>query len=44
MAHYEANFKADGIEGTPTFIINVTKHSNMTCEDMKALIDAELAK
>ena len=44
VAHYEANFKADGIEGTPTFIINGTKHSNMTYEDMKALIDAELAK
>lgn len=44
VAHYETNFKADGIEGTPTFIINGTKHSNMTYEDMKALIDAELAK
>ncbi len=44
VAHYETNFKADGIEGTPTFIINGTKHSNMSYEDMKALIDAELAK
>lgn len=44
VAHFEANMKADGIEGTPTFLINGTKHSNMTYEDMKALIDAELAK
>ena len=30
VAHYETNFKADGIEGTPTFLINGVKHSNMT--------------
>ncbi len=44
MTHYETNFAADGIEGTPTFIINGTKHSNMDYADMKAIIDAELAK
>jgi protein-disulfide isomerase len=36
--------KADGIEGTPTLIINGTKHSNMAYADLKAIIDAELAK
>lgn len=44
VAHFETNFKADGIEGTPSFMINGVKHSNMTYEDMKAVIDAELAK
>lgn len=44
VAHFETNFKADGIEGTPSFMINGVKHSNMSFEDMKAVIDAELAK
>ena len=44
VAHYETNFKADGIEGTPTFIINGVKHTNMPFADLKAIIDAELAK
>jgi protein-disulfide isomerase len=44
MTHYETNFAADGIEGTPTFIINGNKHSNMDYADLKAIIDAELAK
>jgi protein-disulfide isomerase len=44
IAHYEKNFAADGIEGTPTFMINGTKHSNKSFEDMKAILDAELAK
>lgn len=44
VASFEANMEADGVEGTPTFIINGTKHSNMSYEDMKAILDAELAK
>ena len=44
VARYQKNFTADGIDGTPTFIINGEKHSNMTYEDMKAILDAELAK
>jgi len=44
VAHFEKNFAADGIEGTPTFLINGVKHSNMSYEDLQALIDAELAK
>ena len=42
--HYETSFKAAGIEGTPTFLINGEKHSNMAYPDLKALIEAELAK
>jgi len=44
VAHFEANMKADAIEGTPTLIINGTKHSNMSYADLRAIIDAELAK
>jgi protein-disulfide isomerase len=44
ISHYETNFAADGIEGTPTFMINGVKHSNMNFADMKAILDAELAK
>jgi protein-disulfide isomerase len=42
--HYETTFKAAGIEGTPTFLINGEKHSNMGYADLKALIETELAK
>ena len=44
VAHYEKNFAADGVEGTPTIFINGVKHSNMGYDDLKALVDAELAK
>ncbi len=44
VAHFETNFKADGIEGTPTLIINGTKHSNMSYADLKVILDAELAE
>ncbi|MGQ0564741.1 MAG: DsbA family protein [Gemmobacter sp.] len=41
---YETNAKADNVEGTPTLILNGVKHGNMAYADLKALIDAELAK
>ena len=44
VTHFEANFKADGVEGTPTLFINGTKHPNMAYADLKAILDAELAK
>lgn len=44
LAHYQTNFAADGIEGTPTFMINGEKHSNMDYEAFKAILDTELAK
>jgi protein-disulfide isomerase len=44
VKHYETNFAADKIEGTPSFIINGTLHTNGTYEDFKVVIDAELAK
>jgi protein-disulfide isomerase len=42
--HSETDMKADGIEGTPTLMINGVKHSNMGYPELKAIIDAELAK
>lgn len=44
VAHFESNMQADGVEGTPTFIIDGEKHSNMSYEDMKEIIDAKLAE
>ncbi|WP_435164711.1 DsbA family protein [Falsirhodobacter sp. 1013] len=39
---YEANVKKDGVEGTPTIFVNGTKHSNMSYDDLKKIIDGEL--
>jgi hypothetical protein len=36
--------EADGVEGTPTLFINGTKYSNMAYDDLKPILDAELAK
>ena len=44
VKQFETNFKADGVEGTPTIFINGVKHSNMQYDELKGLIDAELAK
>ena len=48
VAHYQANiakdYPNDSFQGTPSFIINGTKYSNMAYEDMAKIIDAELAK
>lgn len=43
IARFEKNMAADGVKGTPTIFVNGAKHSNMAWEDLKALIDAELA-
>jgi protein-disulfide isomerase len=42
VAWYQENATADGIESTPSFVINGTKYSNMSYEEMSDLIDAEL--
>ena len=44
VARSEANMAADKVEGTPTLTINGVTHSNMAYAELKALIDAELAK
>lgn len=40
---YQANMKADDVDSTPTLFINGKKHSNMTYEELKALLDEALA-
>lgn len=37
------NAEADGIDSTPTFVIDGTKHKNMPYDEMKSLLDAALA-
>lgn len=44
VAKYQADTEADDITSTPSFMLNGTKHSNMNYADLKALLDAELAK
>jgi protein-disulfide isomerase len=41
---YQKDSEADGINSTPSFMLNGVKHSNMNYADLKKLLDAELAK
>ncbi|EPX77788.1 DsbA family protein [Litoreibacter arenae] len=41
-AVYQKNADADGISSTPSLVINGTTHPNMSYDDLKELIDAEL--
>lgn len=43
VATFQTNATADGIEGTPTFIIGGDKVQNQPWDDLKAVIDAKLA-
>ncbi|WP_137702790.1 DsbA family protein [Marimonas lutisalis] len=42
VAWFEENREADGIDSTPSLVINGTKYTNMAYSDLKALIDKEL--
>lgn len=42
VAVYQQNARADDITGTPSFIINGTKYSNMSYADFSALLDEKL--
>ena len=44
VAAFQKNSQADDITATPSLIVNGTKHSNMSYEELKKIIDAELAK
>lgn len=44
VATYQQHATTDGIEATPTLMIDGEKHSNMSYEDLKAILDAKLAK
>lgn len=41
---YQTNAEADKVEGTPTLLVNGVKYSNMPYDELKAILDAELAK
>lgn len=43
VAWYQENAEEDGIDSTPSFLINGKKYSNMSYENMKETIDAALA-
>ena len=40
---YQANAETDGVESTPTLIIDGVKHSNMAYDELRTLIDTVLA-
>jgi protein-disulfide isomerase len=42
VAWYQENAAADGVDSTPSFVINGQKYSNMSYEEMTDLLDAEL--
>ena len=42
VAWYQNNAAADGIDSTPSFVINGKKYSNMSYTDMKAVLDGLL--
>ena len=42
VKHYQETSTADGLQGTPSFVIGGKLHSNMSYDEMKALIDAQL--
>lgn len=44
VTHYEETMKEFDVQGTPTLIVNGTKHSNMSYAELKTILDAELAK
>lgn len=44
VATYQANAEADGINATPTLVIDGEKHSNMSYADLAAIIDAKLGE
>lgn len=43
VATYQKHATEDGVDSTPTFFINGTKHSNMGYDEMAKLLDAALA-
>ncbi|MGI1662313.1 DsbA family protein [Palleronia sp. KMU-117] len=43
VAVYQENAERDGVDSTPSFLINGKKHSNMSYADFAAILDEELA-
>ncbi|TNC49777.1 DsbA family protein [Rubellimicrobium rubrum] len=44
VAWYTENAERDGIQSTPTFIINGETHSNMAYEELQQILEAELTE
>ena len=44
VAQYQENATRDGVEGTPTLLINGEKYSNLSYDELKAIIDPLLAE
>ena len=44
VATYQKNAEADDVQATPTLIIDGEKHSNMTYDELAAILDAKLAQ
>lgn len=44
VAWYKENVEADGIERTPTFVINGEKYGNMPYSEMKTVLDSALER
>ena len=44
IAQFETNMAADDVQGTPTIFVNGVKYSNMSYDELAAILDAELAK
>ena len=44
VAAYQTNSVADKVEGTPTLFVNGVKYANMPYDELKKILDAELAK
>lgn len=42
VATFQTRATADNVEGTPTLLIDGEKHSNMSYEDLKKILDAKL--
>lgn len=42
VAWYQTNAANDGVTGTPSFVINGTKYSNMSYADLKGILDGLL--
>ena len=42
VAYYQENATADGVNSTPTFIINGESHSNMSYADFEAVLNDKL--
>jgi protein-disulfide isomerase len=43
VARFQETTTADGVDATPTILINGEKHSNMSYDDLKAIIDPLIA-